>query len=349
MESLRYRVKVLVLLLVGVGLSCCVPQDRGAIQQIEKGRALGTTYSIIYEVPSDSVSYRDEIQAVFDTVNASMSTYIPDSDISRINKGDSSVVVDDYFKEVLAKSREVWKNTNGVFDPTVGALVNAWGFGPEAGINDLDSTHIDSILTFTGLEKVRVDSAGRLVKDHPKVFLDFNALAKGYCIDLIGRMLNEKGVENYLIEVGGEILSKGQNSKKVKSWVVAIDNPVQDDSVRVLISRIRLEDKAMATSGNYRKYRIDETTGEKYVHTINPRTGYPFKNNVLSTSVIANTCMEADAYATAFMLMPLDSIKASLGELPGLEAYIISVNNQGELEEFRTPGFERLLVDQDTP
>nr|WP_224489621.1 FAD:protein FMN transferase [Robertkochia marina] len=335
-----------VLIILLVVTSCGIPGNE-PYQQSEKGRALGTTYTIIYDVPDEDVSYHEEILAVFDTVNASMSTYIPNSDISRVNRGEADVVVDDYFKEVFLKSKEVWRQTNRAFDPTVGALVNAWGFGPEEGLGDLDSTQVDSILQFTGLEKVFIDSLNRVVKAHPQVYLDFNALAKGYCIDLIGRMLEEKGVENYLVEVGGEILCKGSNTRRVKNWVVAIDNPLQGEKDRLLISKIKLVDRAMATSGNYRKYRVDETTGEKYVHTIDPRTGYPFKNNVLSTSVIASTCMEADAYATAFMLMPLDSIRSSLRELPGLEAYVIAVDDKGDLVEFRTDGFEDLVIEEE--
>ena len=344
MVSLKSTPRVLTVFSAFFWLFACTSPGGKSLQQTEKGMALGTTYSIIYEVPDDTVSYRREILAVFDTVNASMSTYLPDSDISRVNHGDTSVVVDDYFKEVFLKSKEVWRQTNGAFDPTVGALVNAWGFGPEKGLEHLDSTQVDSILRFTGLEKVFIDSLNRVVKAHPELFLDFNALAKGYCIDLIGRMFDSKGVENYLIEVGGEILCKGTNTSRVKNWVVAIDNPLQEGEDRVLISRIRLKDKAMATSGNYRKYRVDEATGEKYVHTINPKTGYPFKNNVLSTSVLASTCMEADAYATAFMLMPLDSIRETLESLPDLEAYIISVAPNGDIQEFRTEGFDSLVV-----
>ena len=345
MASLRSRIKTLLLLVAGSTLLYCVGPKQEPVYKNDRGTALGTTYNIIYEVPNDSVDFREAILAVFDSVNASMSTYWPDSDISRINQGDTTVQVDAYFKEVFLKSKEVWQTTHGVFDPTVGALVNAWGFGPGKSLAALDSAKVDSILVFTGMEKVSLKGGNRIIKAHPDLFLDFNALAKGYCIDLVGRMLDRNGVENYLVEIGGEVLSKGRNTSKVKNWVVAIDSPVQSDQDRVLIARIKLEDRAMATSGNYRKFRIDEKTGEKYVHTIDPRTGYPFKNKVLSASVLSSTCMEADAYATAFMLMSLDSIQATLKAVPGLEAYIISFDDNGAISEYRSPGFEELVLE----
>ena len=324
--------------------SHCAQPEQKIIHQTEKGNALGTTYTIIYEVSSDTVRYLEDIEAVFDRVNTSMSTYLPESDISRINKGDTLVKVDDNFVEVFEKAREVWENTGGVFDPTVGALVNAWGFGPEEAISELDSVAVDSILEFTGMQKVALNDSRQVVKDHPALYLDFNALAKGFCVDLVGRMLEGYGVENYLVEIGGEILAKGRNTVKDKNWVVAVDDPLQQEGDRRLISKLTLENRAMATSGNYRKYRVDELTGERYVHTIDPRSGYPFRNKVLSASVLAATCMEADAYATAFMGMNLEEIKATLEKTSGIDVYIISLDDENGIQEFRTTGFERLVI-----
>lgn len=344
MVLLRSVVKVVFVFLLGVVFMQCKRPERG-IHQKDQGTALGTTYTIIYEVPNDTVSYHENILEVFDVVNASMSTYIPESDISRINKGDTTVIVDAYFKEVFSRSQEVWQQTDGVFDPTVGALVNAWGFGPGKAVEHLDSTRVDSILEFTGLDKITIGNNGRVVKSHPRVYLDFNALAKGYCVDLVGRMLEARGVENYLVEIGGEILVKGVNTVKEKPWVVAVDNPFQSEGNRTLIAKITLSDGAMATSGNYRKYRIDEATGEKYVHTIDPRTGYPFKSKVLSASVLAPTCMEADAYATAFMGMSLTDIRKTLDGMKHLEGYIISLDDEGDLQEYKTPGFKERFIE----
>ncbi|MCM5663840.1 FAD:protein FMN transferase [Galbibacter mesophilus] len=347
MGSLKFK-QILVSFVLSVGFlfSCSNAQEDGGFK-VEQGYALGTTYSIKYEAPNDTVSLKKQIEAVFDSVNASMSTYLPTSDISAINRGDSTIVVDEYFKEVYRMAKKVWRKTDGFFDPTIGALANAWGFGPEMAIDDMQQEEVDSLLEFTGFDKVFMSADGRIVKANKNIYLDFNALAKGYTIDLIGRMFDRNGVENYLIEVGGEILTKGNSEKtsKIKNWVVAIDSPIQDKEQRVLIAKVKLMDKAMATSGNYRKFRIDKETGEHYVHIINPLTGYPQKSNVLSVSVVARTCMVADAYATALMVMPLDKAKELLKTTSIIEAYIISADKDGDLVEYKTKGFQELLVE----
>ena len=346
MELLKSKTKVFLVLFSSLIFSfSCKEVTPTAILKTEQGYALGTTYLIKYEVKNDTLSLLNDIENVFSSVNKSMSTYLPTSDISKINKGDSTVVIDEYFKEVFLKSKEVWKNSNGKFDPTVGALVNAWGFGPESAVKKMNQIQVDSILEFTGFDKLNVTDDGRIIKSNPYVYLDFNALAKGYTIDLIGRTFDEKGIKNYLIEVGGEILTKGKNTKTIKNWMVAIDHPLQNEGERVIIQKVSLENKAMATSGNYRKFRVDEKTGEHYVHTINPKTGYPQKSTVLSVSVIAPTCMEADAYATAFMVMSIDESKSLLKKMNHLDAYIISTDKDGDLVEYKTKGFQELLVD----
>lgn len=345
MELLKSEIKfILSVLFSFFFIFSCSDKKTDRVLKTEQGFALGTTYSIKYEVKNDSISLLPDIEKIFSAVNQSMSTYIPTSDISKINNGDSTVVVDKYFKEVFLKAKEVWGNSNQKFDPTVGALVNAWGFGPENNIESMDQKQVDSILHFTGFEKVILTDSGNIIKAHPFVYLDFNALAKGFTIDLIGRMFDKKGIKNYLIELGGEILTKGANTKTVKDWVVAIDHPLQNEGERMMIQKIKLENKAMATSGNYRKFRVDQKTGEHYVHTINPKTGHPQKSNVLSVSVIADTCMEADAYATAFMVMSLDEVREFLKENNFLDAYIISTDKEGNLDEFKTNGFIEVLV-----
>ncbi len=346
MESWKSRIKfIFPTLLSFLLLYSCINKEPVQTLKTEQGFALGTTYLIKYEVKNDSIDLLENIDKIFSEVNQSMSTYLPTSDISKINKGDSTIVVDENFKEVFLKAREVWENSNQKFDPTVGALVNAWGFGPEITIKKMDKKQVDSILQFTGFSKVNLTDKGNIIKTHPSVYLDFNALAKGYTIDLIGRMFDKEGVKNYLIELGGEILTKGANTKTVKNWVVAIDHPLQNEGERIMIQKVKLENKAMATSGNYRKFRVDQKTGEHYVHTINPQTGYPQKSNVLSVSVIADSCMEADAYATAFMVMSLEEAKEFLVKTNFLDAYIISTDKDGNLEEFKTKGFQKLLLD----
>ena len=305
------------------------------------GGALGTSYSITY-LTERELDIQSEIDSVFEVINHSMSTYIPDSDISKINNGDATVRVDQMFREVFELSQEVHDNTNGYFDPTVGALVNAWGFGP-GDIVKMDSSKVDSILQFVGLDKVRLNSDGTIAKKDPRIFMDFNAIAKGYAIDRLAILLDQKDIGNYLIEVGGEIISKGENKIKNKSWIVGIDDPQIEEGRRLKLT-LQLADKAMASSGNYRKFRVDSITGQKYVHTIDPKTGYTRDSQILAVSVIANSCAKADAYATAMMAMELPESKKVLNQQEELDAYIIYLEKDGEVAEFMTPGFKKLVV-----
>ncbi|WP_190811402.1 FAD:protein FMN transferase [Flagellimonas sp. S3867] len=304
------------------------------------GNALGTTYSIIY-IAGEELDFQKEIDSVFKVLNQSLSTYIPTSDISKINLGDSSIVVDHMFREVFNTSTQVHEASGGYFDPTVGVLANAWGFGPGEQL-DLDSLKVDSLLRYVGWNKVKFNANGTISKTHPAIRFDFNAVAKGYAIDRLGAMLNAKGIENYLVEVGGEVLTRGINLISNKRWSVGIDDP-QIETGRQLKRIVSLEDRAMASSGNYRKFRIDPETGKKYVHTIDPKTGYTKNSKVLAASVVAKTCTVADAYATAFMAMDLKESKELLEKQSALEAYIIYLDDKGETAEFMTSGFEKLI------
>lgn len=305
-----------------------------------RGNALGTTYSIIF-IADKELDYQQEIDSVFRVLNQSMSTYIPDSDISKINQGDSTIQVDKMFKEVFEISSKVHNASNGYFDPTVGVLANAWGFGPGDQM-ELDSLRVDSLLSYVGWGKVQLNGDNTITKSHPSIRFDFNAVAKGYAIDRLGAMLDEKGIKNYLVEVGGEVLARGKNLDSGKQWSVGIDDP-QVENGRQLKQIVALKDVAMASSGNYRKFRVDPETGEKYVHTINPKTGFTKNSNVLATSVVAKTCAVADAFATSFMAMDLEDSKAVLENHDELEAYIIYLDRNGETQEFFTPGFEALV------
>lgn len=309
-------------------------------EQVYRGGALGTSYAIKLYAPDDT-PFEGAIDSVFEVVNQSLSTYIPDSDISRINRGDTSVVVDAMFQEVFRASGEIYERTGGYFDPTVGILVDAWGFGPGAQLA-MDSARVDSLLRYVGFEKVRLGKDGRLQKAHPGIRLDFNAIAKGYAVDRLAVMLEEAGIRDYLVEVGGEIRASGQNRDRKAPWVVGIEDPRAAGN-RATIRTIRFTDRAMASSGNYRKFRIDSVTGQKYVHTIDPHTGFSRNSNILATSVLAATCMEADGYATALMAMELEESEALLSKSPGLEGYIIYVDAKGETRELMTPGFRELV------
>ncbi len=314
----------------------------GIVRNQTRGEALGTTYNIIY-LGNAKLDFQAEIDSVFTVVNKSLSTYIPDSDISRINRGDSLVVVDRMFQEVFELSRKVHKQTKGYFDPTVGTLVNAWGFGPGEQIS-MDSLTVDSLLQYVGFNKVSISPQNRVIKQNPNIYFDFNAIAKGYAIDRLAVMLDNKGIENYLVEVGGEVVAKGINLEKEKPWVVGIDDP-QAEMGRQMKLLINMSDRALASSGNYRKYRVDSISGKKYVHTIDPISGYTKNSNTLGVTILANDCATADAYATAFMAMDLHEAFKVINYNKDLEAYIIYLDEKGVTQEFLTKGFKELLVE----
>ncbi len=307
------------------------------------GSALGTTYSIIY-ISNQELNFQREIDSVFTVFNNSLSTYHPDSDISKINNGDSTLVVNQMFRDVFFQSQVINVESNGYFDPTVGVLVDAWGFGPGKALHQLDSVQVDSLMRYVGWMHIGLNRDYTIAKMKPGIKFDFNAIAKGYAIDRLGKMLEKHNIQNYLVEVGGEVVAKGTNLISNKPWTVGVDDP-NNFMKRGTAAIIHLKDKALASSGNYRKFRIDPETGEKYVHTINPKTGYPKISNILSTTVIADFCIQADGYATAFMAMDLEDTKILLEEKKGeLEAFIIYLDEEGNTKEFMTLGFEEMVV-----
>lgn len=312
---------------------------------ILSGFALGTTYTIKYNAPNPVNELDTQVDSLFFKINRSLSTYLPTSDISKINRGDSSVVVDAYFREVFETSKKINQLTEGYFDPTVGNLVNAYGFGPEKPLKTIQQPQIDSLLQLTGMYKVSINQTGNVVKDHPLVYLDFNAIAKGYTVDLLGKLLSQNGIDDFLVEVGGELVARGENQTTQKPWTVGIDDPLQEEGKRSYLAVISLTNQAMATSGNYRKYRIDPQTGIRYVHTLNPMTGTPVKSKVLSATVLASSCIEADAMATALMAMPPKLSKKILEESPNFEAFLVLSSSKNSIETFSTPGFQSLVLD----
>ncbi|WP_339841731.1 FAD:protein FMN transferase [uncultured Maribacter sp.] len=335
------RKKILVLGFILGLLYSCNQNDAEVYRNENRGAALGTSYNII-SITTEETDFQKDIDSVFTSINHSLSTYIPESDISRINQGDSTIAVDKMFEEVFELSKVINSDTDGFFDPTVGTLVNAWGFGPERQIT-LDSLKVDSLLNYVGLDKVTINSKKQVIKTNKNIYLDFNAIAKGYAIDRIAAMLNAKGVKNYLIEVGGELIAKGKNSISNKAWVVGIDDPqmVVNRKTKILIN---LNDRALASSGNYRKFRIDEATGKKYVHTVNPKTGFTQLSNTLAVTILADNCATADAYATAFMAMDLAKAFKLINENKRLEAYIIYLDENGDAQEYLTKGFKEVVV-----
>jgi thiamine biosynthesis lipoprotein len=292
-----------------------------------KGLVFGTTYKITY-LNSDT-NYQKSIDSLFLKMNLSLSTYMESSDISKINKGDTDVIVDDFFVEVFKKSKRIFTETDGFFDPTVGNLVNAWGFGPKIEKLNLTEDQVKVKMQFVGLDKVTLKNT-RIVKEKPEIYLDFNSIAKGFGIDVVARFLESKKIDNYLVEIGGEIRTGGFKEEQ-QPWIVKLVDPIESNSG---FKNLNLSNKSMATSGNYRKFRITDT-GKKYVHTINPKTGYATESNLLSVSVIADLdCADVDAYATAFMAMGLEKTKSFLDKNTKLEVILLFTNAKGNLEEY---------------
>ncbi len=284
-----------------------------------QGFALGTTYNIQYVANTSVDEVQTGIDSILNVINKSLSTYLPQSDISKINRGDTTVVVDHHFRAVFEKATEVWKATGGYFDPTVGVLVNAYGFGPGKSISDLNPEEKDSLLLLIGWKKIQLSQDNNIKKESPHIYLDFNAIAKGYTVDIVGDFLLKSGSFDFMVEIGGEIVARGNNPKTGQAWKIGIDNPLQGGQ-RNFLQTLTLQDQAIASSGNYRKYRIDTITGERFVHSINPLNGSALKTNILSTSVKAPDCLTADAWATALMVMPFEKGKALIENDPQLEA-----------------------------
>ena len=299
------------------------------------GPVFGTSFSVIYNAERN---YMKQFDSLFAVINKSMSTYISDSDISNINRNESNQI-DEHFKKVLFRSQDIYARTRGAFDPTIGAVVNAWSFGPEGKIVGLDSLMIKELMLGVGLNKVTLveDDNGTRVEKPNNTYIDFNAIAKGYGVDVIADYLESRNVQNYLVEIGGEIRSKGINIEKNAPWRVGLDEP-RFDGGQSVYKAITLGDAGMATSGTYRKFKVDEN-GKRYTHIINTETGYPSKTNILSVSVIAKDCMTADAYATAFQAMGIEAVTGFLNSNRELKAFIIFENDNNELETINLNNF----------
>lgn len=342
MRIQKRRIIVLILTLV-VGIffllfydSCSSP--RADYMELN-GRMHGTFYKIIYESP-DNKSYQHEIDSLFHVFELSLSTFNDSSIISRINRNDTTVVVDEFFRSVFETANQVSERTDGAFDMTVAPLVNAWGFGFKKK-ELLTSTHIDSVMKHVGYKKVSL-VGNKIVKTDSLVMLDASAIAKGYSCDVVASLLDSKGISNYMIDIGGEVVAKGYNNKG-KRWTIGIEKPIDDSTMLhvSLQSIVQLNDNAVATSGNYRQYYF--INGQKISHTINPHTGYPLGHNLLSTTVIAPNCKLADAYATAFLVMGLEDGLMVANSIPDVEAYFIYSDLQGNFAVQYTAGFEKYL------
>jgi len=304
-----------------------------------EGETQGTSYHITY-YDSSQRDLQGDIEEILADFDYSVSTYNPYSLVSRVNRNDTTVKVDAYFIACFNKAKEIWKNTEGAFDPTVYPLVNAWGFGP--GKKQLiEKVVIDSILVFVGFEKVEL-VGNKIVKKDPRLGLDFNAFAQGYSVDVIAQFLLSKGIKNFVVEIGGEVYASGKMDNN-GCWLVGIEEPTDNQETNnELYLIVELENRALATSGNYRKYIIEN--GVKYAHHIDPKTGYPAKNNLLSASILATECISSDANATGVLVMGLEKSMTFLAAHPELQAYLIYSDENGNYKVYQTPGINSIIV-----
>ena len=302
--------------------------------QHNKGFIFGTVYNITYQ--SDK-NLEKEIIRELDKVDASLSPFNEKSIISKINRNEEAVV-DNYFYDVFNLAMQISEDTNGAFDITVAPIVNAWGFGFKSGSSPT-SQYIDSLKQFIGYKKVRIDKDKHVVKQDERIMLDCSAIAKGYGSDVVARLFNAKGIKNYMIEIGGEIVASGLSDKRLP-WKIGITKPSEDSlgTSNELQTILNITDCAMATSGNYRNFYYKNR--KRYAHTIDPRTGYPIQHNILSATVIAKSCAQADAYATSFMVLGLDEAKKILERHPQLLAYLIYTNKDNEYEVWHSPALK---------
>lgn len=305
--------------------------------QRSEGSVFGTFYHLTYQ---SAKPLQEGIDYALKEVDASLSPFNKESVITAINNN-TSMDTNPMFVEVFTLAQEVSKETNGAFDITVAPLVNLWGFGFK-NMDHVSQERVDSLLPYVGYQKVRL-LEGKVQKEHPETMLDCSAIAKGYGVDAVGKYLESQGITNYMVEIGGEVRVRGINPRG-DLWHVGINKPNDDPaSINNDIEQvIQITQLAMATSGNYRNYY--EKDGKKYAHTIDPHTGYPVQHSILSSTVLAQDCATADAYATAFMVLGMDEAKKVLAKHPELMAFFIYSDQNGEMREWMTEGMEKLIV-----
>lgn len=317
-KKLIWQLPFLTLLIIGTIL--IVQKERNTPYQQHKGMVFGTFYTITYQCDSN---LHGSILQVLQQVDNSLSTFNKASIVSAINRNERPAL-DDMFVQVYHTAMQVSAETDGDFDITVAPLVNVWGFGFK---NDTTPTPavIDSMRQYIGYRTLRIEQAdGKkyLKKEHAETMLDFSAVAKGYGCDAVADLLRQRGVKNFMVEIGGEIVAEGTNSKQ-KPWKIGVSKPIDDtlNTQQGIDTVLNITNKAMATSGNYRNFYYKD--GKKYAHTIDPKTGCPVQHSLLSATVLAPTCAMADAYATAFMVMGMEKAKKVLDRHPELQVYFI--------------------------
>lgn len=326
----KRTIQTIALLLLIVGTVWVIRQQHNMPYQHNEGMIFGTFYSVTYQHDRD---LKAEIEAELKKVDHSLSPFNKQSVITAINEN-RAAKLDDMFLTVYDLAKHISEDTDGAFDITVAPLVNAWGFGFKNNTKPTD-TAIDSLRQIVGYKKVKL-AGKRIVKDDPRIMLDCSAIAKGYGSDVVARYLKAQGIKNFMVEIGGEIVTCGINPKRLP-WAIGVEKPVDDSlaTSKDLQTVLNITDIAMATSGNYRNFYYKD--GKKYAHTIDPKTGRPVQHSILSATVLAKECAVADAYATSFMVMGLEKAKELLARHPELKAYII-YDDKGENKVWQSEG-----------
>ena len=319
----RNLLKLVFLLVLIIASVAIIYGQRATPYQHDEGTIFGTIYHITYQRKDD---LHDEILAELQKVDNSLSMFNKQSIISQVN-ANKPVKVNKMFTDVFTLAQTISRQTDGAFDITVAPLVNAWGFGFKKGVQPTKAV-VDSLRQIVGYDKVALQN-GRIVKRDSRVMLDCSAIAKGYGSDCVANLLRRKGIDNFMVEIGGELVTSGINEKRLP-WKIGVTKPVDDPTQQQedLQTILNVTDKAMATSGNYRNFYYKG--GRKYAHTIDPKTGYPVQHNILSATVQADNCAPADAYDTSFMVLGLDGAKKILAKPPELMAYLIYSGPKGE-------------------
>lgn len=332
-KKLFWQIPFLIVLIIGT----VVILKKQPPFRTNEGLVFGTVYKITYQHADD---LQNDIKQAMMEVDQSLSPYNPNSIITRINHNQDTTL-NEHFTQVFELAQKISSETDGAFDITVAPLVNAWGFGFKNSIN-IEPNVIDSLRQFIGYQKIKLEN-GQIIKEDPRLMLDCSAIAKGYGVDRVAHLLDKKGVQHYMVDIGGEVVVKGKNSR-MKTWRIGINKPVEDSlSINQELQTIlEVSGVGMATSGNYRKFYYKD--GKRYAHTIDPRLGTPVQHNILSATVIAKDCTTADAYATAFMVMGLEKAKAFCEKHPELEAYFICSGEGDSYEIYYTPGMNKFMI-----
>lgn len=334
----KWHLPFLLFLVIGTYLAITRKEEAKDIPfQYCEGAIFGTVYHATYQCDS---SLNGKILEELQAVDQSLSMFNPNSTISQINSGKSNET-DSLLRTIFHIAREVSQATDGAFDITVAPLVNAWGFGFKHGALP-DSLQVDSLRQLIGWNRISLKD-NKFFREDPRMIIDLSAVAKGFGSDCVAQMFRKHGINNFMIEIGGEVVTSGV-SPKAKAWRIGVNKP-QEDSTSTsneLQTILQMNNCAMATSGNYRNFYIDN--GRKIAHTIDPKTGYPVQHSILSSTVIAPTCAIADAYATAFMVLGLEKSLQVLDKHPELMAYFIHTDKEGNYQVWKSPGIEALIA-----